>query len=647
MKTKKCAIGIDLGTSNCAVAHCSFAPTTDDGSPLYAAVQLPQVIEIPQIVAPGQVGHKLLLPSALYFLQEHEMLSGEFELPELNSTPYLIGEGARNMGLSLADRVVTSAKSWLCSENVDRSAPILPWGSSIADTVKLSPVAVTTKYLSHIRRAITTGLAQIEGQTTDASTTKTPTIINPKETEIALTVPASFDEVARNLTVEAAKEAGFQDIILLEEPLAALYAWIAHSEGSWRSQISPGDVILVCDLGGGTADFSLVAATDNNGELELERISVGEHLLLGGDNMDLALAFQTRARLADNGSELDAWQFQTLIHLTRAAKEKLLSDSSLSSYPITIPSRGSNLFAKGISTELLRSDVTHIILEGFFPIVEENAAPQRGRNAGLREIGLAYAKDPALTKHLADFLRKSLDRIRTNKKAYSTTIQALAESRELSLTPNAVLFNGGVFNSSYLRERVLTLLNSWGTNNQLPVRELIGTDRDTAVAVGAASYAMTKLSGKGLRIKSGTTKSYYIGIESAAPAIPGFSAPVKGFCVLPFGTEEGSELDVGEETFSLLTGEESEFRLFSSSERLNDEVGTLINNADSELQESAPLIVTIPHVKNGDFPEIVHVKLHSKITEVGVLEVWLQHVDLQEHDSSARWKLEFNVRPQG
>jgi molecular chaperone DnaK (HSP70) len=545
------------------------------------------------------------------------------------------------MGSSLADRVVTSAKSWLCSENVDRRAPILPWGSSLPDTVKLSPVDVTTKYLSHLRRAVTSGLAQIQGLAGD-----TRVAINPQETEVAITVPASFDEVARNLTVEAAREAGFDDILLLEEPLAALYAWIAHSEGSWRSQISPGDVLLVCDLGGGTADFSLVAATDNGGELELERISVGEHLLLGGDNMDLALAFQTRARLADSGVELDSWQFQTLVHLTRTAKEKLLTDGTLSSYPITIPSRGSNLFAKGISTEVLRNDVTQIILEGFFPIVDASVAPLRGRNAGLREIGLAYAKDPALTKHLADFLRKSLERIRANRNAYSRTTQELADSRQVSLTPNAVLFNGGVFNSSYLRERVLKLLNSWGTENGIPVRELTGTDRDTAVAVGAANYAMTKLSGRGLRIKSGTTKSYYIGIESAAPAIPGFSAPVKGFCVLPFGTEEGSELDAGEQTFSLLTGEESEFRLFSSSDHLNDEVGTLINNAEAELQESSPLIVTIPHIRNGDFPEVVHVKLQSKITEVGVLEVWLQHVDSQDNDSSARWKLEFNVRPQ-
>lgn len=644
MKMKKCAIGIDLGTSNCAVAKCSLEPTTivhDDESPLHVTVQLPQVLEIPQIVAPGHVAHKPLLPSALYFLQDHEMQSGEFDLPDLNSAPYLIGEGARNMGSSLADRVVTSAKSWLCSENVDRRAQILPWGSSLADSVKLSPVDVTTKYLSHLRRTITSGLAQAQGLHSE-----TATAINPQDTEIAITVPASFDEVARNLTVEAAKEAGFNDILLLEEPLAALYAWIAHSEGSWRSQISPGDVLLVCDLGGGTADFSLVAASDKDGELELERISVGDHLLLGGDNMDLALAFQTRTRLSDSGIELDSWQFQTLVHLTRTAKEKLLSDGSLSSYPITIPSRGSNLFAKGISTELLRSDVTQIILEGFFPIVEANAAPLRGRTSGLREIGLAYAKDPALTKHLAEFLRKSLERIRANRNAYSETIQELAESRQGSLTPNAVLFNGGVFNSSYLRERVLSLLNSWGTENGINVRELTGTDRDTAVAVGAASYAMTKLSGKGLRIKSGTTKSYYIGIESAAPAIPGFSVPVKGFCVLPFGTEEGSELDAGEQTFSLLTGEESEFRLFSSSDRLNDEIGTLISNAETELQESSPLIVTIPHINSGDFPEVVHVKLHSKITEVGVLEVWLQQVDTPERDSSARWKLEFNVRPQ-
>jgi len=632
---KKYAVGIDLGTSNCAIAYCSIMPNSNDEVPESITPHLPIVLEIPQIVAPGQVASKPLLPSALYFLQDHEIQSGEFDLPEFSSAaPYLIGEGARNLGSSLADRVVTSAKSWLCSENINQRAAILPWASSLSETLKLSPLDVTTKYLAYIKRAI---VAQKNAGIA----------IDLLETEIAITVPASFDEVARNLTVESAKEAGFSDIILLEEPLAALYAWIAYSEGSWRSQISTGDVILVCDLGGGTADFSLVAATDNNGELELERISVGEHLLLGGDNMDLALAFQTRARLADKGVELNDWQFQTLIHLTRTAKEKLLSDGSLSSYPITIPSRGSNLFAKGISTELLQSEVTQIILDGFFPTVLSDATPQRGRNVGLREIGLAYAKDPALTKHLAEFLRKSLERIRSNKSAYSPTIQKLSETRSTSLTPNAVLFNGGVFNSTNLRERVLALLNSWGATKDAPIRELSGTNRDTAVAVGAASYAMTKTSGKGLRIKSGTTKSYYIGIESSAPAIPGFSAPIKGFCVLPFGTEEGSGLDVGEHTFSLITGEESEFRLFSSSDRLKDEVGTLINNAEKELLENPSLIVTIPHIKNSDFPEVVHVKLESKITEVGILEIWLLHVDSQENNLSSRWKLEFNIRPQG
>ena len=632
---KKYAVGIDLGTSNCAIAYCSIMPNSNDEVPESITPHLPIVLEIPQIVAPGQVASKPLLPSALYFLQDHEIQSGEFDLPEFNTAaPYLIGEGARNLGSSLADRVVTSAKSWLCSENINQRAAILPWASSLSETLKLSPLDVTTKYLAYIKRAI---VAQKNAGIA----------IDILETEIAITVPASFDEVARNLTVESAKEAGFSDIILLEEPLAALYAWIAYSEGSWRSQISTGDVILVCDLGGGTADFSLVAATDNNGELELERISVGEHLLLGGDNMDLALAFQTRARLADKGVELNDWQFQTLIHLTRTAKEKLLSDGSLSSYPITIPSRGSNLFAKGISTELLQSEVTQIILDGFFPTVLSDATPQRGRNVGLREIGLAYAKDPALTKHLAEFLRKSLERIRSNKGAYSPTLQKLSETRSTSLTPNAVLFNGGVFNSTNLRERVLALLNSWGATKDAPIRELSGTNRDTAVAVGAASYAMTKTSGKGLRIKSGTTKSYYIGIESSAPAIPGFSAPIKGFCVLPFGTEEGSGLDVGEHTFSLITGEESEFRLFSSSDRLKDEVGTLINNAEKELLENPSLIVTIPHIKNSDFPEVVHVKLESKITEVGILEIWLLHVDSQENNLSSRWKLEFNIRPQG
>jgi hypothetical protein len=632
------AIGIDLGTSNCAIALTKLDQVqgAQPTSLNQTVLEPPTISEIAQVVRAGQIASLPLLPSALYLLQEHERESQEFQLPwEEIPARYLVGAGARDMATSLPERVVTSVKSWLCSDRIDRRSPVLPWESSSflsesqeSTLEKLSPLQVTTLYLEHLRSSLTEAVA-----------TGLPEGIPLSDCEVTITVPASFDEVARSLTLEAVRAAGFNEVTLLEEPLAAFYAWLAIQQKTWRKEISPGDIVLVCDVGGGTADFSLIAVTEQNGNLELERISVGEHVLLGGENMDLALAYRCQARLADEEQELDAWQFQTLVHLCRTAKERLLSDPALKSFPLSIPNRGASLFASGISTAITQADITLVVLDGFFPEVSVTATPSRGRASGLKEVGLSYATDAALTKHLAHFLCFSLQLVKDNSTSLSPSVKALCEGQETQFAPSAVLFNGGVFNSTQLRDRIISQLQVWSSNK--PVKELTGIDRDTAVAVGAASYARSKVHGDGFRIKSGTTRTYYVGIESSAPAVPGLVHPVKGVCVLPLGTEEGSDFSVGDVSFSLHTGEESEFRLFSSTERPNDAVGSVMKDAEKSLYESALLTVTIPPLELGK-QELLNVTLHSKITEIGVLEVWMHHTN-----SEAKWKLEFNVRPQG
>jgi molecular chaperone DnaK (HSP70) len=608
---KKWVVGIDLGTSNCAVAYTQIN-ITDSTTPDRESYPV-RILDIPQIVNAGQLEERPLMPSALYFLQANEASSGQFNPPGYDASPYLIGEGAKALGARLAERVVTSAKSWLCNARVDRHSRILPWGSTSEE--KLSPVTATKEYLRYIQQTLEN--ANLTGA------------------EVVITVPASFDEVARNLTLTAAQDAGFSDVTLLEEPLSALYAWIECHQNQWRKHLHAGDVILVCDVGGGTADFSLVAVDEDNGNLTLDRISVGDHLLLGGDNMDLALSMQLRASISDNGTELDLWQFQTLIHLVRSAKERLLLDRTIQSYPITIPTRGANLFSNPITVEIKQSDVETIILEGFFPLVEHDMWPQKGRTSGLQEVGLSYVRDAALTKHLAEFLARSYNRIKQNTTANKDEL-IKKHSATGTIIPDAILFNGGVFNSDRLRARIFELLKQWGGRN---LRELTGVDRDTAVAFGASSYGRIKSQKSGIRIKAGTTRSYYIGIESTLPAVPGFSNPLKGCCVLPYGSEEGDEFRIEDHLFFLLTGEETAFRLFYSTERTEDKIGDLVQNAEQELNECSELVATIPNTST-ESGSLVQVRIGSKISEVGVLEVSLHNANEDQN-----WKLEFNVRP--
>jgi hypothetical protein len=621
--TRKFSLGIDLGTSNSSLSWCR----TEEARP--------QGCDVTQIVAAGVVGEKTLLPSALYIPAATEFAAEALALPWSGAEPpqSVVGAFARDHGALVPDRLVTSAKSWLCNPHVERYAPILPWTSEL-EAGKVSPFEASRRYLEHMRLAFEHRLAVLgeDGGIGDC--------------QVVLTVPASFDEVARTLTHEAAVAAGLGNVTLLEEPQAAFYAWIAHSEADpahrhWTEQVQAGDLILVCDVGGGTADFSLIAVAEApdglSKKLELHRIAVGEHILLGGDNMDLALAYALQGKLEQEGHELDQWQFLALVHAARSAKEKLLSDASLAEVPIAVPSRGASLFAKTIATTLSREEAVALLLEGYFPMTAVTDLPAPRKSVGLQEYGLDYATEPALSKHLARFLTRSLQNVQSDEQL-AALIGERVRSGATILEPTAVLFNGGVFEADLFRRRVFDLLASW-LGGEARLQELGSAGLDVAVSRGAAYYGAVQASGRGIKIRAGTSRSYYLGLESPAPAVPGYVPPVKGICIVPQGTEEGTELELPGREFGLVTGEAVEFRFFASEIRAGDRVGDTVANAVKSLDELAHLTITLPPVE-GEAGQVVPVTLHPVVTEVGTLELWMQHTK-----SDRRWKLEFNLRP--
>ncbi len=619
--TKKLSLGIDLGTSN----SCLSLSPVEGGE----ATGIP----VTQVLAPGMIGEQPLLPSALYLPVAGEHAAGSFALPwdPVGDAHGVAGSFARERAAQAPDRVVMSAKSWLCNPDVDRQAPILPWRSD-DNEAKVSPFEASRRYLAHLRHA---AMAHLE-QRSDGATLA--------DCEVVLTVPASFDEVARTLTHEAALAAGFAEVTLLEEPQAAFYAWINQSTGGptrWTEDVAAGDLILVCDVGGGTADFSLIAvaaAPDGlSKNLELHRVAVGEHILLGGDNMDLALAYALQAKLDADGHSLDAWQFQSLIHATRQAKEKLLADEALAEVPIAIPSRGSSLFAKSLATRLARSEVVALLTDGYFPLTRVDDLPPPRRSVGLQEYGLDYATEPAVSKHLARFLRRALENVRSDAGLAALVGAEAAPADSPILRPTAVLFNGGVFEAPSFRARILELLASWLGAERAP-KELASVGLDIAVSRGAAYFGAVRASGKGIRIQAGTSRSFYLGLESPMPAVPGFVPPIKGVCIVPQGTAEGTDLELPGREFGLVTGDAVTFRFFSSEVRAGDRVGTVVDNASKSLDELAGLTVTLP-AQGGAAGQVVPVTLHPKVTDVGTLELWMQHTQ-----SSQRWKLDFNLR---
>jgi len=608
--TARFSLGIDLGTSNCAMALVDLETDRTE------------ILPIPQILSANQLGEKPALASAAYLPHPDEFPPGSFRLPwNAGEEPGIIGQFARDHGALVPDRVAISAKSWLSNPHIDPKQRTLPWRSDSVEE-KLSPFECSRRYLQHLRDSFL-HTAESRGTPWDLA-----------EGQVVVTVPASFDEVARSLTAEAAEAAGLGHVTLLEEPQAAFYAWSARAGRQWRDAVAPGDVILVCDVGGGTADFSLIAVTDVGGNLELERISVGEHILLGGDNMDLALAYTLQVRLEAEGKALDAWQFLALVHAASRAKITLFEDGTLPEAPIAVPSRGSSLFAKTIATALDRALLSQVILDGFFARTAVDDLPREARRAGLQEFGLPYASDPVISKHLARFLTRSLQNVKASDK-----LGALVGPRAAgpALMPTAVLFNGGVFKAEPIRARVLELLASW--NGGQAVRELAGFEPDLAVAHGAAIYGQHRATGKGMRIKAGTSRSYYIGLEASMLAVPGFRPPVKALCVVPQGMQEGTELLIEDRTFGLVTGQAAEFRFFSSAVRSGDMPGQILPDAERELEETSLLEVELTALPDLPAGQVVPVRMESVVTELGTLELWMKHTN-----SDRRWKIEFQVR---
>ncbi|MDJ0806198.1 MAG: Hsp70 family protein, partial [Gammaproteobacteria bacterium] len=432
MSEARYSIGVDLGTTHCAISYVDLAES--EGEEVKLAI-----CPIPQLTAPGSVEERPLLPSFLYLPHPDELAPGDLLLPWEAGQAWAVGHLARDKGAQTPIRLVSSAKSWLCHAGVDRRAAILP-NEAPEEVEQISPFTTSIRYLEHLRKAWN----QLHPDTP------------LEQQELTITIPASFDPAARELTAEAAQAAGYPHATLLEEPQSALYSWIQASGGNWREQVRVGDVILVVDVGGGTTDLSLIAVVEQDGALQLHRVAVGEHILLGGDNMDLTLAHAVAQKLAGQGTRLDPWQIRALTHGCRSAKEALLSDPDLDSVPVVVPGRSSKLIGGTVRSELTREEVTTIALEGFFPQVNAAERPASRARTALTQLGLPYAQDPAITKHLAAFLGRQAEAT-SDLEGFADYLPEGASF----LHPTAVLFNGGVFTAQPLVERVMQVINAW------------------------------------------------------------------------------------------------------------------------------------------------------------------------------------------
>ena len=593
----KYVIGIDLGTTNSVVAYASTDVDSDTPSI--------ELLQLPQLIAAGTVEAHESLPSFVYLATEAEANNQSLDLPWPSETKTAVGQFARTRSADAPNRSVVSAKSWLCHNKVDRRAPILPFEAP-DDVGKISPVEATRQYLAHLAAAWNHKFPDTPIQ----------------QQQVVLTVPASFDPVARELTRESAVAAGLPaDFVLLEEPQAALYAWLNQQGDDWRKKLSVGKTILVCDVGGGTTDLTLISVEEAAGNLELNRVAVGNHLLVGGDNMDLATAHVVAEKFAEKGTKLNPWQSVSLWHSCRKAKETLMSPSGPETHSISVLGRGSKLIGNTVTTEVNKGEIASMLLDGFFPVCSLNDRPQTQPASGFQEIGLPFESDPGITRHIADFLQRSNANTENNS--------------EQPPTPDLVLFNGGVFKADSFQNRLLEVIGSWSQNS--PVQPLDGVhDLDCAVAKGACFYAWNKNNG-GVRIRGGVGHSYYVGIETAGLAIPGAPRPLKALCVVPFGMEEGTQANIESNEIGLVVGQPVSFRFFRSNQRQTDQPGDLVTNWQDQLEESDPLNTTLS--AEGLDESYAAVKFEANITELGMFELWCRSVNTDH-----RWKLEFNVR---
>ncbi|GIW78928.1 MAG: molecular chaperone DnaK [Gemmatales bacterium] len=595
-------IGIDLGTTNSALAFIEIKPK----------MSRPEIrsFAIPQLVAAGEMGSLPLLPSYLYLPGAHDLPPDAASLPWAKDRRLIVGEFARQHGARVPGRLASSAKSWLCHAGVDRTAPLLPWAAP-PDVTRISPVDVSTEFLRHLIESWNATMAA-----RDASA-------RLEKQTVVLTVPASFDDVARNLTLEAAKRAGFENVTLLEEPQAAFYCWLANiNEKSEPIPLQPGATCVVIDVGGGTSDFSLIQAVEQQGELAFVRLAVGDHLLLGGDNMDLALAKFVESKLQGAG-RLDAGQFGMLTQACRIAKEKLLSDHPPERFPVAVMGRGHRVIGSSLHAEITAADVRRVLFDEFFPDVEfeqSEAKPARPRT-GLHEMGLPYVSEPAVTRHLAAFLHRHM--------------KETAEGRP----PDAVLFNGGVFQPAALRQRVLEVMKHWFDRPDRPWQPLVFSNDSLELAVsrGAAYSAWLRHIG-GRRIGGGIARSYYVAVADHNEEPDSESAKLSLLCIVPQRLEEGVEVVLEKPELELALGQPVLFPLYTSTVRGHDQAGQVIEASPGQLLPLPPLHTILRGGKRSGTKR-VPVQLAARCTEIGTLELWCV-----AREGNQRWRLEFNVR---
>lgn len=594
-------VGIDLGTTNTVVAYAELTAGPDHGPP--------GIFEIEQLVAPGEVARKPLLPSFRYHPAKGELAPQDMQLPWSASPlpgdlPQLVvGEWARDLGSRVEGRLVTSAKSWLSHPQVDRSAAILPWAAA-EGIDRVSPVLASASYLNHVKQAWNHEHPDdpLEAQ------------------ELVVTVPASFDEAARSLTVAASKLAGLNRIVLLEEPQAVCYDWYARNRHNVNELLKNVKLLLVCDVGGGTSDLSLIRAGIDKNQMTLTRIGVGDHLMLGGDNVDLALAHIAERRIVRDGKPLNAASLSQLIQQTRKAKEILLSDQAPDTASVTVLGSGARLIGGSRSCELTRDEVETIAVDGFFPLTSFSELPDKRRSA-IVEFGLPYATDPAVSKHIAEFLTR-------HDQACRDALQHGGDQKQAAV-PDAVLLNGGVFNSPRLSERAVALLHQW---RQQPVTVMNNAHPDLAVACGAVAYGLARR-GALLKIGGGSARSYFLQLEDSGE-------DRRGVCLMPKGTEEGLEVPLTGRRFVLRLGQPVRFHLVSSSDDDACKPGELCD-IDPEHMITLPPLVAVLDAEQ-DNKNQVEVELVSSLTEVGTLKIEC----VSPSSASQRWNVEFQIRKQ-
>ena len=592
-------VGIDLGTTNTVVAYAEKSAGPD---------AVPAIFEIEQLVALGEVATRASLPSLRYHPAPGELDAGDLGLPwasdDVAGVPNaVIGSLARELGSQVPGRQVASAKSWLSHPAVDRSAAILPWGAA-EDIEKISPVSASASYLAHLRAAWNHHFPAhpLEAQ------------------EIVLTVPASFDEAARALTLEAARLAGLNKLRLLEEPQAAFYDWLLRHRERLSDTLADMRLVLVCDVGGGTTDLTLIRTGIDSGAPMLTRVGVGDHLMLGGDNMDLALAHVAESRLASAGGKLGSAQLAQLMQQCRNAKERLLSEQAPETATVTVLGAGARLIGGARSTTLSRDEVQQMVVDGFFPASAPDEQPQRVRG-GIVEFGLPYVADPAVTRHLAAFLAR-------HQSVAREALDDSAPPADALPVPDAVLLNGGVFRSAALSRRLLDVLGDWRGGSPAVLEN---HEPELAVARGAVAYALAR-TGTGPRIRGGSPRSFYLLLNHDG-------AQRQGVCLLPRGSEEGQSVELSERTFALRVGQPVQFHLVSSSADAPCQPGELTPLETDDFHSLPPIATVLDAAATSGFTEIP-VKLVAALTEIGTLQVHCVRAD----DPSQRWQLEFQLR---